>query len=89
VYGSYWNRINERWGTRRLDEPTPSEINQLAEHLKVNVTVRRNARGDSIAATTGNDPALDALLLRLHTETAADAAARSRSDRSIWTLTSA
>ena len=45
VYGSYWNRIVEHWGTRRLDEPTPSEINQLAEHLKANVTVRRNARG--------------------------------------------
>lgn len=22
VYGSYWNRILEQWGTRRLDEPT-------------------------------------------------------------------
>jgi integrase/recombinase XerC len=126
VYGSYWNRIAEHWGTRRLDEPTPSEINQLAEHLKANVVARSNARGgrgatehliaalrclyrhaendghlppgvnparkvakprrlpstrravpdrrlaeiNHIAATTGNDPALDALLLRLHTETA-------------------
>jgi integrase/recombinase XerC len=34
VYGSYWNRITEHWGTRRLDEPTPSEIQQLAEYLK-------------------------------------------------------
>ena len=24
VYGSYWNRITEHWGTRRLDEPTPT-----------------------------------------------------------------
>lgn len=32
VYGSYWNRILEHWGARRLDEPTPSDINQLAEH---------------------------------------------------------
>ena len=126
VYGSYWNRITEHWGARRLDEPTPSEIQQLAEHLKANVVDRRNARGgrgaaehfiaalrclyrhaeddghiptgenparkvakprrlpstrravpdtrlaeiNHIAATTGNDPALDALLLRLHTETA-------------------
>ena len=23
AYGSYWNRIVEQWGTRRLDEPTP------------------------------------------------------------------
>ena len=26
AYGSYWNRIVEHWGSRRLDEPTPSEI---------------------------------------------------------------
>lgn len=126
VYGSYWNRIVEHWGTRRLDEPTPSDINQLAEHTKAHVVARRNARGgrsaaehliaalrciyrhaendghiktadnpalkvakprrlpstrravpdtrlaeiNQIAATTGNDPALDTLLLRLHTETA-------------------
>jgi len=31
VYGSYWKRIVEHWGTRRLDEPTPSEIHQLAD----------------------------------------------------------
>ncbi len=126
VYGSYWNGIIEHWGTRRLDEPTPSEILQLAEHIKINVVARRNGRGgrgaaehliaalrclnrhaendghipagdnparkvakprrlpstrravpdtrlaeiNHVAATTGNDPALDALLLRLHTETA-------------------
>jgi hypothetical protein len=23
VYGSYWNRIVEHWGQRRLDEPSP------------------------------------------------------------------
>src|SRR3954452_10808804 len=45
VYGSYWNRIVEHWGARRLDEPTPSEISQLAEYLKGNVIVRRNGRG--------------------------------------------
>lgn len=126
VYGSYWNRILQHWGTRRLDEPTPSEINQLTEHTKTHTVARRNARGgrsaaehliaalrciyrhaendghikpannpalkvakprrlpstrravpdtrlaeiNHIAATTGNDPALDTLLLRLHTETA-------------------
>ena len=120
VYGSYWNRIVEHWGTRRLDEPTPSEIQQLAEQVKAHVVARRNARGgrsaaehliaalrciyrhaendghiktgdnparkvtkprrlpstrravpdnriaeiNQIAATTGNDPALDTLLLR-------------------------
>jgi integrase/recombinase XerC len=130
VYGSYWNRIVEHWGTRRLDEPTPSEIHQLAEHLKTNVITRRkrprwtrcrehliaalrclyrHAENDGhvqpgdnpaerspshagcprpaavpdtrlaeinhVAATSGNDPALGALLLRLHTETACRRAA--------------
>jgi integrase/recombinase XerC len=126
VYGSYWNRIIEQWGSRRLDEPTPSEIQQLAEQIKAHVVSRRNARGgrsaaehliaafrciyrhaendgrikpgsnpalkvakprrlpstrravpdtrlaeiNQIAATTGNDPGLDTLILRLHTETA-------------------
>lgn len=126
VYGSYWNRIVEHWGTRRLDEPTPSDINHLAEHIETHVVARRNARGgrsaaehliaalwciyrhaendghittadnparkvakprrlpstrravpdtrlaeiNYVAATTGNDPALDTLILRLHTETA-------------------
>jgi integrase/recombinase XerC len=23
AYGSYWNRVTEHWGTRRLDEHTP------------------------------------------------------------------
>jgi integrase/recombinase XerC len=43
VYGSYWNKITEHWGDRRIDEPTPTEIHQLAEHLKANVVTRRNA----------------------------------------------
>jgi hypothetical protein len=29
AYGSYWNRVVDQWGGRRLDEPTPSEIRQL------------------------------------------------------------
>jgi integrase/recombinase XerC len=126
VYGSYWNRIVEHWGTRRLDEPTPSEIQQLAEHTKTpcrhpakrprrtqrrrtshrrtalhlrhaendrHLTAaenparkvakprrlpsdRRAVPGDRldeinhVAATTGSDPSLDTLILRLHTETA-------------------
>jgi integrase/recombinase XerC len=126
AYGSYWNRIVEHWGGRRLDEPTPSEIRQLMAYVKTHVVARRNARGgrsaeehlvaalrclyrhaqddgliaeagnparkvakprrlpstrravpdtrlaeiNQAAATTGNDPELDTLLLRLHTETA-------------------
>jgi integrase len=126
VYGSYWNRIVERWGQRQLDEPTPTEIEQLSTYVKTHTVARRNARGgrsaaelliaalrcvynhavadglitetdnparkvakprrlpstrravpdtrlaeiNHIAATTGDDPALDSLILRLHTETA-------------------
>ncbi len=126
VYGSYWNRILEQWGDRRLDDPTPSDVQRLVEHVRTHVVARRNARSgrsaaehtiaalrclyrhaiadgligeaanpaakvakprrlpstrravpdtrlaeiNHVAATTGNDPALDALLLRLHTETA-------------------
>src|SRR6266516_2011466 len=126
AYGSYWNRIVDQWGERRLDEPTPSEIRQLMTWVKTYVVVRRNARGgrsaqerlvaalrcvyrravedglipeadnpaqkvakprrlpttrralpdarlaevNQTAATTGDDPELDSLLLRLHTETA-------------------
>lgn len=126
VYQTYWNRIREAWGERRLDEPTALEIQQLAERTKGNVVVRRNGRGGRTAAehviaalrclyryaiadgllverdnpairvakprrlanarralldtqlaqineivcTTGNDRDLDALLLRLHIETA-------------------
>jgi len=32
-------------GHRHLDEPTPSQIKQLVEHVKVTVVARRNARG--------------------------------------------
>ncbi len=126
AYGSYWNRITEQWGGRRLDEITPSEIRQLIVYIKTHVVARRNARGgrsaqehlvaalrclykrsvddgliaeadnparkvakprrlpttrralpdtrlaeiNQIAATTGDDPELDTLILRLHTETA-------------------
>jgi integrase/recombinase XerC len=126
AYGSYWNRIVDHWGGRRLDEPSPSEIRQLMTYVKTHVVARRNARGgrsaqehlvaalrcvyqravddgligeadnparkvakprrlpstrravpntrlaeiNQAAATTGDDPQLDTLLLRLHTETA-------------------
>ena len=126
AYGSYWNRVVEHWGGRRLDEPTPSQIRQLMAYVKTHVVARRNARGgrsaqehlvaalrclyqraiddgliteannparkvakprrlpstrravpdtrlaeiNETAAGTGDDPELDTLLLRLHTETA-------------------
>jgi integrase/recombinase XerC len=126
AYGSYWNRVVDHWGERRLDEPTPSEIRQLMSYVKTHVVARRNARGGrsatehlvaalrclyrhaeddglitqsenparkvdkprrlpstrravtddrlaeicQAAADGGDDPELDTLLLRLHTETA-------------------
>jgi integrase len=125
-YGSYWKHLLTHWPDRTLDEPTPSEIKQLAEHVKAHAVVRRNSRGgrnaaenflsalrclyrhaeddglitpadnparkvtkprrlpsaraalpdarlaeiNTVAGTTGDDPELDTLLLRLHTETA-------------------
>ncbi|GAA2397139.1 site-specific integrase [Dactylosporangium salmoneum] len=126
AYLTYWRRVRERWGDRRLDEPTASEIKQLAESTRASAVVRSNSRGGrsagehmiaalrciyqhavadgllpgsanpairvpkprrlasarhaltdeqlsqvfAIASTTGNDPELDTLLLRLHAETA-------------------
>jgi integrase/recombinase XerC len=126
AYGSYWNRVVEQWGSRGIDEPTPSEIRQLVQHVRAHVVPRRNSRGgrsaaehliaalrclykhaeedglinpadnparkvdkprrlpstrravadkrlaeiNHAAAATGDDPELDTLLLRLHTETA-------------------
>ncbi|MFY1692795.1 hypothetical protein [Plantactinospora sp. WMMB782] len=126
VYHSYWQRICQHWGARRITEPTPLEIKRLAEEIRSGVVVRRNARGGRtaaehliaamrciyrhavmdglirqvdnpaakvakprrlastrraipeaqlaaiihIVATTGNDPHLDSVLIRLHLETA-------------------
>ena len=50
AYGSYWNRVVEQWGSRRIDEPTPSEIRQLVQHVRANVVPRRNSRGGRSAA---------------------------------------
>jgi integrase/recombinase XerC len=126
AYETYWRRIIDAWGDRRLDEPTPLEIKQFCENIKVCVVIRKNSRGGrcavehlisafrciyrhaaadglildadnpairvakprripstrraipdhrlaeiiKLARTTGNDPELDTLLLRIHTETA-------------------
>jgi len=145
AYGSYWNRVLDHWGDRRLNEPTPSEIRQLMAYVKIHVVARRNARGgrsaqehlvaalrclyrravddgliaeadnparkvakprrlsttrralldtrlaeiNQVAATTGDDPELDTLILRLHTEKPADAAAHWPCGRRTWSRTSA
>jgi integrase/recombinase XerC len=50
AYGSYWNRVIDQWGSRRIDEPPPSEIRQLVQHVRANVVPRRNSRGGRSAA---------------------------------------
>lgn len=126
AYGTYWNRVVERWGDRHINEPSPLEIEQLGKVLRAGRVIRRNGRDGSgaeenyiaamrclyrravangllteaenpaakvakprrgennrralpdtrlaelnaVASTTGDDPALDSLLLRFHTETA-------------------
>jgi hypothetical protein len=50
VYGSYWNRVLEPWAQRCLDEPRPSDIQQLVEQVKAQRVVRRNGRGGRSAA---------------------------------------
>jgi integrase/recombinase XerC len=50
AYSSYWKRTVDQWGGRRLDEPTPSEVRQLAAYVKANAVQRRNSRGGSHAA---------------------------------------
>jgi len=50
VYGSYWNRLLERWADRRLDEITPSDIGQLVTDVTTRTVIRRNARGGRSAA---------------------------------------
>jgi len=45
AYGSYWDRVVQRWGPRRIDEVSPSEIHTLIADVKANVVRRRNARG--------------------------------------------
>ena len=48
----------EQWGTRRLDEPTPSEIKQLVAYIRANAVPRRNARGGAAQpSTSGQSPA--------------------------------
>ncbi|MFC7245820.1 tyrosine recombinase XerC [Catellatospora aurea] len=127
TYGSYWAKVAELWGDRKIDSPTALELEQLGEAIKAKRTVRSSDRGGrsalenyvgamrclyrravdcdlilvsqnpaakikkprrlpsnrralpdarlqeitAVAANGGDDPALDALLIRFHTETGA------------------
>jgi integrase/recombinase XerC len=126
AYATYWRRIVDEWGDRRINEPTSLEIQRLCENQKTQVIARKNSRGGrsatehlisalrclyrhaaadnliadkenpalrvakprrlpstrraipddrlaelfTFAASTGDDPELDTLILRLHAETA-------------------
>jgi integrase/recombinase XerC len=50
AYGSYWKRVVQEWGDRRIDEPRPSEIELLRGTVQATVVARRNARGGRSAA---------------------------------------
>src|ERR1700745_3730678 len=50
AYGSYWNRVVEQWGSRRIDQPAPSEIRQLGPHVPATGVPRRTSRGGRSAA---------------------------------------
>src|SRR5918911_4035024 len=43
AYGSYWNRVVQAWADRRIDEPRPSEIEQLRARVQATTVARRNA----------------------------------------------
>jgi hypothetical protein len=49
AYGSYWKKIVDQWGERRLDEPTPSEVKELGEYIRATAVIRSNARGGTSA----------------------------------------
>src|SRR5260370_16126050 len=50
AYGSDWNRVTDQGGNRRIDQPTPSQIRQLVQHVPANVVPPRNSRGGRSAA---------------------------------------
>ncbi|MEV6527463.1 site-specific integrase [Longispora sp. NPDC051575] len=45
TYGSYWDRIVEAWGERRLDEIAASDVEGLQRAIVAGSTPRRNSRG--------------------------------------------
>ncbi|MEV8515371.1 hypothetical protein [Dactylosporangium sp. NPDC051484] len=36
AYSSYWNRIEQQWGDRRMDDVKPTDIGGLVEQVKAN-----------------------------------------------------
>ncbi|MFI5898368.1 integrase [Actinoplanes sp. NPDC051513] len=52
AYGTYWNRVVERWGERRIDEVSASDIRRLIVDIKANRVQRRNGRGGRSGRST-------------------------------------
>ncbi|WP_307831378.1 tyrosine-type recombinase/integrase [Nucisporomicrobium flavum] len=50
VYGTYWRKAVERWGDRRLDEVTPTDVETLMRQVQDSALRRRNFRGGHSAA---------------------------------------
>jgi hypothetical protein len=50
TYGTYWTRITETFGDRRLDEVTATDIEILKRQLVANRRIRRNDRGGQSVA---------------------------------------
>ncbi|MEV0688257.1 tyrosine-type recombinase/integrase [Nocardia sp. NPDC050378] len=50
TYGTYWQRLRNEWGTRRLDDPTSLEMQALVERIRAGAVKRRNSRGGRSAA---------------------------------------
>jgi hypothetical protein len=49
AYGSYWNKVPEHWGDRRLDEPTPTEIEALRGRIQAGVAAPEPAEAERVA----------------------------------------
>jgi integrase/recombinase XerC len=50
AYGPYWNRVLDQWADISLSDRTPTDIQRLVQHIKANLTVRRNTRNGNSAA---------------------------------------
>ena len=55
-YKSYWDRIVECWGGRRLNEPTPRDVDDLLEHIRANALRRRTHVDGAGAVRNGATP---------------------------------
>ena len=44
AYDTYWRRVVDKWGDRRIDEPTPLEIQRLCERQKLQLAYEERIR---------------------------------------------